>query len=113
MTNWGTGATGSVGIRGIDLQKDGKIIIGGTFTALNGVPVIRYGRLNADGTLDTPYNTAMGTGADTTIVDVALQPNGKALIAGYFGNFNGTIVLGGAVRMLAEVPVPGVIVSPF
>ena len=44
-------------------------------------------RLNADGTIDNTFNP--GTGANNTVAEVAIQPDGKLIIAGYFTSFNG------------------------
>ena len=38
------------------IQPDGKILVGGNFTTLGGVPRNRIGRLNADGSLDDGFN---------------------------------------------------------
>lgn len=69
------------------LQSDGKVIIGGTFTAYNGVPINRIIRLNTDGTIDSGFN--VGTGANNTVSAIAVQPDGKIIIGGNFTNYNG------------------------
>jgi uncharacterized delta-60 repeat protein len=68
-------------------QPDGKVIIGGDFTTFNGVSRNRIARLNADGTLDTSFNP--GTGADGSVYSLALQPNGKIIVAGNFTSIEG------------------------
>src|SRR5205823_1326211 len=45
-------------------------------------------RLNADGTRDTTFN-AGGAGADGIVVAVAVQPDGKIVIGGFFTSYNG------------------------
>ncbi|MGB7924015.1 MAG: Calx-beta domain-containing protein [Pyrinomonadaceae bacterium] len=84
----GTGANGS--LNAVTVQPDGKIIIGGGFTSYNGDANAsdRIARLNANGTLDTTFNYG-GTGASNILVEVALQPDGKILIAGPFTTYNG------------------------
>jgi len=67
-------------------QPDGKVLIGGTFTQVNGVIRNRIARLNADGFLDTSFDTS--TGANETVYAVALQPDGKVLIGGKFTQVN-------------------------
>ncbi|HEY0458779.1 MAG TPA: FG-GAP-like repeat-containing protein [Pyrinomonadaceae bacterium] len=63
----------------IDVQTDGRIVIGGGFTSLNGNSNhSRIGRLNADGTLDTSFVQ----GTNGTISAVKIQPDGKILIGG-------------------------------
>jgi uncharacterized delta-60 repeat protein len=74
----------------VAMQPDGKIVIGGFFTSYNGdfAPSDYVMRLNADGTRDPMFN-AGGAGADTTVYAVAVQPDGKILIAGQFTSYNG------------------------
>jgi uncharacterized delta-60 repeat protein len=69
-------------------QTDGKIIIAGSFTTVNGTGRNRIARLNADGSLDTSFNP--GTGANNHIYSAALDPNGKIIIGGEFTSYNGT-----------------------
>ena len=80
-------------VRGIAVQPaDGKIVIGGYFTLIDGVARNRIARLNADGTLDTSFN--VGAGANGNIEDVKLQSDGKILISGSFTQVQGTDILG-------------------
>lgn len=79
------GASGN--IYDIDLQADGKIVVGGTFSSLNGSSARdKIGRLNSDGSLDTSF----AQGVDTTVQAVKAQPDGKILIGGLFTNVGGT-----------------------
>jgi uncharacterized delta-60 repeat protein len=82
----GTGASYTVNT--INVQADGKIIIGGEFTSFDGTSINRIARLNSDGTLDATFN--VGTGADGSINSSVLQSDGKLIIAGSFQDFNGT-----------------------
>jgi uncharacterized delta-60 repeat protein len=84
--NPGTGANSSV--QSLALQPDGKVLIGGDFPGYNGTPCNYIARLNADGSLDTTFNP--GTGANSSVQSLALQPNGKVLIGGLFTSYNGT-----------------------
>lgn len=79
-------------VRGIAVQPDGKIVIGGYFTLIDGVARNRIARLNADGTLDTTFN--VGTGSNDNIEDVKLQSDGKILISGSFTSVQGTSIRG-------------------
>ena len=72
------------------LQNDGKIIIGGNFTAYNGTARSRIARLNTDGTLDVTFNPGMG--ANSVIFTTAIQSNGKIIIGGEFSSYNGTTI---------------------
>jgi uncharacterized delta-60 repeat protein len=71
----------------IALQADGKILIGGAFTAYNGVTENRIIRLNADGTKDTSFVT--GTGFNNNVKSIVVQTDGKILVGGYFTAYNG------------------------
>ena len=42
------------------LQPDGKILIGGVFTLVNGVGRAKVARLHADGRVDTPHGAVHG-----------------------------------------------------
>src|SRR5437899_12464407 len=47
-------------VSSLAVQADGKILVGGDFTTLGGQSRIGIGRLNADGTLDTGFNSGAG-----------------------------------------------------
>ncbi|MGY3088441.1 putative delta-60 repeat protein [Hymenobacter sp. UYAg731] len=73
------------------LQGDGKIIIAGLFTEVNGVAAIGIARLLPTGALDAGFGAGCGTftalGQYATISPlyeplVALQPDGKILVSG-------------------------------
>jgi uncharacterized delta-60 repeat protein len=74
--NIGTGANAP--ILALALQPDGKILIGGIFTAYNGVPRNRVARLNADGSLDETFNPVRGFATN----EIVIQSDGKILLAG-------------------------------
>lgn len=80
------GASNSV--RAIAIQGDGKILIGGYFTAYNGTPRNRIARLNADGSVDETFDP--GTGTNEWVATIAVQPDGKIIIGGGFVYYNGT-----------------------
>ncbi len=67
-------------VQSIVLQPDGKVLIGGGFTTVNGVGRTNIARLHPDGTLDTSFNAA----AVGEIEVVALQSDGKVVIGGSF-----------------------------
>lgn len=88
-TNLGTGFDG--GAITTFVQANGQILIGGSFTTLNGSGVApNLVRLNSDGTLDTTFNTNLGTGFDASVVYVVEQPDTKILVAGSFTDLNGS-----------------------
>ena len=72
------------------LQPDGKVLIGGKFTTYNGASCRYLTRLNADGTRDASFNLT-GTGLNSFVQAIALQPDGKIMVGGNFSNYNSTI----------------------
>jgi uncharacterized delta-60 repeat protein len=84
--NSGTGADAPV--LAIGLEANGKVLIGGLFTSYNGTTRNRIARLNPDGSLDSGF--APGTGADSVVQTLVVQPDGKVLFGGGFANYNGT-----------------------
>ena len=70
------------GISAVALQPDGKVLIGGDFTQIDGTARSGIARLNSDGSLDNSFSP--GSGANAWVKAVALQPDGKVLIGGYF-----------------------------
>ena len=84
----GFGSGSNQSIDRMALQADGKILITGEYiTSYNGILRKRLARLNSDGTLDTTFNP--GTGPSSTVYTIATQNDGKILIGGRFGNYNG------------------------
>jgi len=82
------GANGVV--NAVALQPDGKILVGGGFTTLGGGGTgttgrIRIARLNADGSLDAPFDP----GANGVVYTLAPQPDGKVLVGGDFTMLGG------------------------
>ena len=73
------GANGPV--EDFDVQADGKIVLGGDFTSLNGVGRLRLGRLFDNGSLDESFTQT----ADGVVRAIKIQPDGKILIGGSMG----------------------------
>jgi uncharacterized delta-60 repeat protein len=74
-------------VASIAIQADGKILLGGPFTKLDGVTYNHLARLNADGTVDSSFNpNVMASQIDC----VAVQADGRILIGGDFTTVGGT-----------------------
>ena len=71
----------------VAIQPDGKILMVGFSTTINGVNRNYIARFNTDGSLDANFN--IGTGANAPVYTVAVQTDGKILIGGLFSSFNG------------------------
>ena len=93
-----TGASGTV--VEIELLPDGKALIMGAFTTYNGTARNRIARINPDASLDTTFNP--GTGANSTVFDVALLSNGQMYVGGFFTTFNGAANTNDIVRLNAN-----------
>ena len=71
-------------------QADGKILIGGKFSSILGVPRANIARLNADGTLDQFFDPgAIGDSRIGAVYAIAVQPDGKILVGGAFYQIGG------------------------
>ena len=84
-----TGSGANLAVNTAALQSDGKIVIGGRFTSVNGTTRNRIARLNSDGTLDDSF-LATGSGINGDVFSSASQPDGKTVIGGFFTSVNGT-----------------------
>jgi uncharacterized delta-60 repeat protein len=75
-------------VQAIAVQPDGKVLIGGAFTRVNGEPRGFVARLNVDGSLDRGFLAGL-VGTDGEVDAIAVQPDGRVLIGGQFGSVNG------------------------
>ena len=85
--NLGSGPDGSV--QALAIQLGGQVLVGGSFTNFNGTVLNRIVRLNPDGTLDTGFSAAVGSGADRSVVGITLQADDRIVLVGDFSRFNG------------------------
>ncbi|HWQ91340.1 MAG TPA: Calx-beta domain-containing protein, partial [Clostridia bacterium] len=77
-------------VRTMLLQSDGRVVVGGEFTFMNGVVRNRLARLVSDGNLDTSFDP--GSGADGSIFALAesfVGGNRQLLVGGNFITVNG------------------------
>ncbi len=95
-TTFDVGAGPIQPVHAIALQDDGKVLIGGLFTQVDGTPRNHIARLNADGSLDATFDP--GTGFSHAVNALALHADGKIVAGGTFTTFNGT-----TVRRLAQL----------
>lgn len=78
-------------VEDIHQTPSGKIFISGVPLNYGGVPVNKVALLSSTGTLDSAFNTNIGTGPDGTgVYGSEIQPDGKILIGGDFQNVNGS-----------------------
>jgi uncharacterized delta-60 repeat protein len=70
--------------RGVAIQPDGKIVVGGTCIATNGNLIVLacLARLNADGSVDLNFDPDMKSGTCVFGNAIAMQVDGKIAVAG-------------------------------
>lgn len=74
----------------IEIQTDGKILAGGSFTQYDGNLSDNLVRINTNGSYDATFPVA--TGFDNNVLDIAVQPNGKIIAVGDFTDYQGNAV---------------------
>lgn len=67
------------------VQEDGKVIVGGSFSSVNGDTNYKYlVRLNTNGTLDTGFNVPSGLFSGILVPSaIAVDDSGRVLVSGY------------------------------
>lgn len=105
-TNLGTGFSGGTE-RNFAETADGKIIVMGDFTSLNGTTVGGIVRLNADGTIDGTFNQGTGFAGGYPWRATA-QSNGKLLVVSTATTYNGV-----AISALARLNSDGTLDTDF
>jgi uncharacterized delta-60 repeat protein len=98
------GFVGKDDILGLAVQNDGKVVIHGAFSVVNGFACRNLARLNPDGTLDGDFDP--GTGADGQTTESLLDAQGNILIDGCFTHFGG-VAAPLFLRVLGGEPPPG------
>ncbi|HTL16250.1 MAG TPA: delta-60 repeat domain-containing protein, partial [Patescibacteria group bacterium] len=87
VTLWG-GSAGAVW--SLALQRDGKVLVGGLFTEVNGQTRTAIARLNPDSTLDSTFMPLQfPITSEASIASIVLQTNGAIIISGGFPSVGG------------------------
>ncbi len=73
-------------LEALEIQRDGKILIGGRYETVGGISRLGLSRVYQDGALDATTNLAAGTGIPLAMLPVA---GGKTLVGGSFTTFGG------------------------
>lgn len=92
----------------VHIDPDDKIVVGGLFTSYGATQANRFTRLNSDGTLDTAFNTSLGTGFNAGVRAFVREEFGSYLCVGDFTSFNGT-----AVGFIARINQDGTLDTDF
>ena len=69
------------------MQPDGRILVGGDFTSIDGVTCTRIALLSAAGVVDEAFAAAGGHGG--SVEDLAMLPDGRVVLAGSYASFQG------------------------
>lgn len=99
----GSGAADAFGpaqVNALVVQPDGKVLVGGDFTSFNGQTRSRIARLQSDGGVDASFNPGSGLSGGY-VAAMALQPDGRLVVAGWFNSVNG-IERRGVARLHAD-----------
>lgn len=99
----GVGPLQSSRVYTMALMPDGRIIIAGAFTSYQGIPATRITCLNPDGTPCTDFATTGPTNSmagGVVIVSIAPLPDGRLVLAGNFGSYDG----GSSTSMAIALP---------
>lgn len=90
----------------LSLQTDGKLIVGGSFNAFNGIMRSKIARLNIDGSIDTTFDSS--NGFNNHVHSTAIQYDGKVIVGGKFTTYNGI-----ATNRIARLNIDGSFDSTF
>lgn len=83
----GAGAWGGAWISTVQPQPDGRLLLAGTFSRVNGQRRSNLIRLHPDGSLDEAFGRELVF--DGNVNTLALQPDGRILVGGSFEHING------------------------
>ena len=95
----------------VKVQKNGQIVIGGSFTSVNNYPTPGLARLNPDGTFDPTLSAPTEGGAVKAIVEL---PDGTVVAGGDFGVVTSVVnpLPGQIVTAGSVIPFTSLIVKP-
>jgi uncharacterized delta-60 repeat protein len=93
-------------IESVAIQKDGKILVAGIFTKLGGEKARYLARLDTNGRIDSSFQ--IGFGPKSSLFEVAIQDDGKIIIAGFFKKYNNI-----PVQRIARIHIDGSLDTSF
>lgn len=99
-----TASSGSAVVNTVVVQASGKVLVGGNFAQVNGGGRNNLARLNADGTVDQTFLNS-GSGPNGAVAAIAVQTDGKFLVAGSFTHFH-EVPRRGLARLVGDSAVP-------
>ncbi|HEX8427864.1 hypothetical protein [Hymenobacter sp.] len=112
-TSFTTGTGFNFPVKTIVVQTDGKIVVGGEFSAYNGVRRIAIARLNANGTLDPTFAASSTNEINGSVYTIVPLASGKYLIGGSFICIGTCTNPSNARRNLARLNADGTLDTSF
>ncbi len=86
----GSGSQFGQPVFALAMQANQQILVGGEMSDFHGSSIAsNYARINSDGSLDSAFNTNLGTGFNNPVYATAQQSNLQILVGGDFNTFNG------------------------
>jgi uncharacterized delta-60 repeat protein len=85
-SDFSTGSGPNASVAKVLLLENGKMFIGGDFTAYDNILRAGLARVNSDGSLDATF---LDAGLDGSVSNMALQSDGRLIITGGFSHING------------------------
>lgn len=85
------------GVISIEVDINGKLLVGGNYSTYSGVSALSIIRLNPNGTIDNTFNS--GTGFDGEVFSIVIEPSGTILVGGSFTTYNNVTGVGNLVRL--------------
>jgi uncharacterized delta-60 repeat protein len=89
-------------IESMRFQSDGKILLAGSFSQINGVNRAKLARLNADLSLDLGFNPQGFVGSFRTPFDLVEEATGSLMVVGNFPDYGGNPNTAYAVRLTSS-----------
>jgi len=78
-------------VNSLAVQPDGKILVGGIFSGINGATCVNIARLNADGLVDSNFAAQATGGSFVAVSLLALQTNLQVVAGGWFETVDGIV----------------------
>ncbi|MBI5387032.1 MAG: hypothetical protein HZA90_20350 [Verrucomicrobia bacterium] len=108
-TNFNAALGSSAQVSAVAVQPDGKLLVGGYFIGIGGLSRNNIARLNPDGSGDASFDP--GAGPSSQVYALALQPDGRTLLAGGFTEVDG-VARRHVARLLADRSAPVIVTGP-
>jgi len=76
----------------LTLDLNGKTLLSGTFSTIDGTSFTSFARISSDGTVDTTFNTNIGTGYNSNTIHTGVLSTDDIIVSGASTTFNGTAI---------------------